>query len=1039
MTQHWNDIDHTDCIVVIGGNPAENHPIAFNHMTKAMNDPQCGCPSGGAKLISVDPRFTRTSSKADIYAPMRSGTDIAFINGLMRHIIFTEGPSDGTSAGYNDAYVRHYTNVPFLLRGDFEGVTDVGHPGLFSGFTPGAAWQGGTYNKDTWAYAKFTDADVAGPGTAWSAGIVVTGFGTKWKSMLRPGDKIRIPASGSVNLYDIATVNSDTQLTVTAAMGNSGGPVPYWVQSGRAHTAFDLMHCGFDASGNCICGCGNYTNYTGAGGVSCDGTVAGRPKSLQVFKEHLRDDTDAFVLLDNPGNSVWEELKPHMNRYTLAKVEDITGCPQAKLLAVYNEYTKTGADGKAGTIMYAMGTTQHSHGTQNIRAYAMTQLLLGNTGVRGGGVNAMRGESNVQGSTDHCLLEHILPGYLKQPLSTTAGDKDYDRTNEDGGSPGYPGATIKGDGTEGHPDQPASYIKGHTPFTLHPGELNWWGYWPTPFPNGQSNAKRYVSSLMKCYWWDALGDPTSGDTASDTQLQTTYDWIPKKKGDCTHIAMFERMFKGNMKGMFCFGQNPSVGGPNSKIERRALRKLDWLVVADLWETETAAFWQWNVQGGKPLSDAAKANIDTEVFLLPAAAFCEKEGSITNSSRWMQWRYKAADPPGSARHEIWVLNALFDKIKAEFASRGPVPPQIANLTMGNAWYGTTDPSAMDLAVEINGVYANDPSNRVGSFTALQDDGTTASGNWLYTNSVVNIGADAIADAQAVALGRPDLKGNKGIKRDNSPNGIGGRPSNTYANWSWCWPVNRRVIYNGASLIPNDDGSVSANSWDTTHQLLWYNGGWEGDKNDAVAGPGTYRGVFVMKNDGHGHIFGPGRLDGPFPEHYEPLENPYGMPASDGTGPNPMNDHTQLFNPVSKVWRPAQIGDLARYPIIGTTYRVSEHWQAGAQTRNLPWLVELMPNVFVEMSEELAALKGITTGDKIKVMSKRGNIHAYAVVTKRFKPFDLDIGTRHEIGVIWHFGYKGLAQGHSGNILTPHVGCANTTIPEYKAFRCQVALV
>ncbi len=293
----------------------------------------------------------------------------------------------------------------------------------------------------------------------------------------------------------------------------------------------------------------------------------------------------------------------------------------------------------------------------------------------------------------------------------------------------------------------------------------------------------------------------------------------------------------------------------------------------------------------------------------------------------------------------------------------------------------------------------------TFGHLKADGSTSSSNWLYTQSY------------------NEKDGNRQKWRDNTdyhPAGIG-----LYSKWSWCWPVNRRIIYNRASV------DLDGNPWDPEDFVIRWTGPdtkWEGDVPDGGWPPMNMEGTryaFIMKPEGHSHIFGPGRADGPFPEHYEPLESPIVNPLS-GT----QND------PAIKVWRPEEIADPNEYPIVCTTYRVTEHWQAGQMTRNLPWLVELMPQVFIEMSEELASELGIENAEVVTVESIRGSIQGVAIVTKRFKPFTILGKTVHQIGIPWHWGFSGLCQGDSANILTPHVGDANTMIPEFKAFLVRV---
>jgi formate dehydrogenase major subunit len=456
--------------------------------------------------------------------------------------------------------------------------------------------------------------------------------------------------------------------------------------------------------------------------------------------------------------------------------------------------------------------------------------------------------------------------------------------------------------------------------------------------------------------------------------------------------MFEAMYDGVIKGLICMGQNPAVGGPNVLKERKALQKLDWLVAADLWETETAAFW------ADPDVDPKK--IKTEVFMLPAAASMEKEGSITNSGRWSQWRYMAVHPVGDAKSDLWILDQIFKELKKLYqADPGPFPDPIVHLNW-NYGPGKEEPDVHAVAKDING-YDLTTGKLVPSFGKLKDDGTTSSGNWLYCASYTE-------------------KGNMAARRDltDAPNNIG-----LYPKWAWCWPVNRRIIYNRASCdlkgnpyAPHKFG-VKWTGPDTK---------WQGDVPDGGWPPGD-KYSFIMKPEGHGRLFGFGLADGPFPEHYEPLEAPV---------KNAMS--SVQTNPTIVIWTKEMddIGDADRFPIVGTTYRVTEHWQAGQMTRNNSWLVELMPDMFVEMSKSLAKAKKIKHGDKVRIKTARGAISAYAVVTARFKPFKLNGKMCEQIGLPWHYGYKGLAKGHSANSLTPHVGDANTMIPEYKAFLCDV---
>ncbi len=819
MTNHWIDIANADRIMIIGSNAAENHPMSFKWVTKAMEN--------GAKLISVDPRFTRTSSKAHIYAPLRSGTDIAFIDGMINYVL---QDIDANPGNYNLEYIREYTNASFLIDPGFKLPGDL--DGLFSGYDP----EKRSYDKGSWKYV-------------------------------------------------------------------------------------------LDANG-----------------------VPQKDKTLKA------------------KNCVFQLLKKHVERYTPEKVRKTTGTPVDVFKSVCKTYAESGQTGKAGTIMYAMGTTQHTYGTQNIRGYAILQLLLANMGVAGGGINALRGESNVQGSTDMCILFHILPGYLKTPDEKDVSIDTYS----------------------------TRYYEGKN---KDPKSADWW-----------SNARKYLVSLMKAWY----GDKATPE--NDFAFANVPKRVPGK--NYSHISLFEAMSDGDIKGLFCMGQNPAVAGPNCGRERVSLHNLDWLVCADLWSTETANFWH------RPADDYCNRvdpkEIKTEVFMLPAAASVEKEGSITNSGRWAQWRYAAVHAPGEAKSDLWMLDKLCLALKKRYAKMGgPQAHTVLDLTWG---YGPGDePDPHLVAKEYNG-YDLKTGKLLGSFGGLQADGTTSSGNWLYCGMYTEAGNMA-------ARRNPIDYSNIGL----------------YPEWSWCWPVNRRIIYNRASV------DMKGVPWDKEHPVITFKGAvaagkytskaWLGDVPDGgwfpLANPdGSLRAdakyPFIMKPEGHARLFGMGLADGPFPEHYEPIESPLAA--------NPMG-HATMVDPAVKLWhvdKPKEnfIGTSKEFPIVGTTYRVTEHWQAGAMTRNLPWLCELMPEVFVEMSEELAEEKGIKNGEKITVTSARGKMEAVAAVTRRFKPFQLNGKTVHEIGVPWHWGYEGKSCGGSANCLTPHVGDANTMIPEYKAFLCDV---
>jgi len=644
---------------------------------------------------------------------------------------------------------------------------------------------------------------------------------------------------------------------------------------------------------------------------------------------------------------VFQLMKKHYSRYTPKTVSAITGTPEADLKKVWEAVDKT------GTIMYAMGWTQHTVGVQNIRMMAMIQLMLGNMGRPGGGVNALRGESNVQGSTDHCLLFHIIPGYMATPSTK------------------WP--------------QLANYLKRRAK-SNDPLSANWWQYEP-----------KYMVSFLK----SMFGEAATADN------DFGYDWMPKLDAGANYswLTIFDEMYKGNFKGFFAWGQNPACSGANSNKTRQALGKLDWMVNVNIFDNETASFWKG--PGMNP------DEIKTEVFFLPCYTSVEKEGSITNSGRWMQWRYAAAKPPRGTMGDGEIMVKLFEKVRELYESDGKFPEPIKNFRWDFVKDGKFDSHAV--AKLVNGYFEKDATVKgksfkkgtlVPSFAYLLTDGSTSSGNWLYCNSYTE-------------------KGNMAARRGKKdPTGMG-----LYPEWSWCWPVNRRIIYNRASV------DLKGKPWSPDKNILEHKDGkWVGDVPDGGWPPMEIKEKtkrpFIMKPDGVGSVFGPGRADGPFPEHYEPLECP--VPK------NLMS--SQRINPVVPIYdteADAHFSCDPRFPFVGTTYRVTEHWQTGILTRWQPWLLELQPQLFVEMSNELGKLKGINNGDKCKVSSARGEVEAVAIVTGRFKPFKVQGTTVHQIGLPWCFGWIYPKDGgDSANLLTASTGDPNTRIPETKAFMVNV---
>lgn len=778
MTNHWIDYQHSDVLMNIGGNTAENHPISMKWIQKALDK--------GAKLIVVDPRFTRTAAVADLYVPIRPGTNTAFLAGLINYCLENEL--------YHKEYVVNYTNASYLVNPGFS-FKD----GLFSGAKVEPDGQV-TYDKSTWTYQ--TDAD---------------------------------------------------------------------------------------------------------GNILKD--------------ENLQD-----------PNCVFQLMKKHFSRYDVKTVSEITGCPEDKFIEAAELFCSTGQPGKAGNILYAMGITQFTHGSQNVRAIAMLQLLLGNIGIAGGGVNAQRGQSNVQGACDMGQLYHIVTGYMPIPSE------------------------------KAHPTFQA-YIDA-TPKT---------GYW--------SNRPKFFVSMLKAFW---------GEHATP-ENEFCYDYLPKLDKDRSHIAMYKYMGEGEVKGMICWADNPAVSGPSAAAKRKYTSKLDWLVVVDIFENETAAFWK--EPGVNP------EEIDTEVFLLPAALHFEKEGTITNSGRWIQWRYKAQEPPGDCKPDLWIVDRLFKAVrKAYEADPGPFPDPILKMK----WDYGEDADPAKVAMEING-YEVATGKLLQGFGELKDDGSTASGSWIYTGYYND-------------ENNPNCK-----RRTKETEGIGSN-----SEWSFSWPANRRIVYNRCSCDP------SGKPWNPDVPVVWWeNGEWKRndvpDFNATLPPEETANTPFIMLPELQARFFSAPMAEGPFPEHYEPWESPIKNILSN-----------VQFNPVSKIWYPddrAEVGS-PEYPYVATSYRLTEHYQSGIMTRNMPWLNEVMPNMFVEISESLAEKIGVKSGDKVIVESKRGQIECIVCVTPRLKPFKINGKVQEVVGMFFHWGFMGLSKGASANDLVPSIGDANTTIPEYKAFLCNI---
>ncbi len=798
MTNVWMDIKNADVIVIMGGNAAEAHPCGFKWVTEAK-------AHNAAKLIVVDPRFTRSASVADFYCPIRQGSDIAFLSGVINYLL--------TNDKIQHEYVKSFTNAAYLVKDEF-----AFQDGLFSGYLE----EKRDYDKSSWEYV----------------------------------------------------------------IGEDGFAVV--------------------------------------------------------------DET-----LQNP-RCVINLLRQHVSIYTPEMVERICGSPKEKFLKVCEYIASTAEPDRTMTSMYALGWTQHSKGSQNIRGMAMIQLLLGNIGMRGGGMNALRGHSNIQGLTDLGLMSNLLPGYMTLPMQT-------------------------------EPDL-ATYMSKRNFKPLRPDQTSYWQNYP-----------KFFVSFMKAMYGDA----------ATPENDFAYSYLPKLDVGYDVLRAFELMHQGKMNGYFCQGFNPLMSFPNKAKIRSALGKLKFLVVMDPLQTETARFWENHGE----FNDSDPASIQTEVFELPTTCFAEDEGSLTNSSRWLQWHWPGAAPPGEARNDVRILSELRRRVRDLYqAEGGAFPDAILNLTWDYA--DPEEPTPEELAKEYNGRALQDLTDpldptkvtvpagqQLDGFAQLTADGKTASGCWIYCGAFTS-------------------KGNMMARRDTSdPEDAGLAPK-----WSWAWPVNRRILYNRASA------DVNGKAWGPRKKLIEWNGEkWTGldvpDYGPTVP-PAKSVGPFIMNAEGVARLFTRGMMrDGPFPAHYEPFESPIENPVAPKIRGNPV---ARVFKDDLEVF-----GTAADFPYAATTYRLTEHFHYWTKHNRINAV--LQPELFVEISEQLAQEKGIALGGWVRVWSNRGFIKAKAVVTKRIKPLTCDGKTVHIVGIPLHWGFTGAARkGFGTNTLTPFVGDANIETPEFKAF-------
>jgi formate dehydrogenase major subunit len=671
---------------------------------------------------------------------------------------------------------------------------------------------------------------------------------------------------------------------------------------------------------------------------------------------------------------VFQILKRHFARYTPEVVSQVCGCAPEQLTRVAEELCANSNRERTSCIVYALGWTQHVTGVQMIRTAGILQLLLGNMGRPGGGIMAMRGHSTIQGSTDVATLYDALPGYLPQP----AADEEHETLD--------------------------SYVE-------HEGMST--GLW--------CDFRKYAVSLLKA-WYGA---------AATRQNDFGFAWLPRVDADYSQLAYFDRMAKGAVKGYFLFGQNPGGGGPNAGLHRAGLRNLDWLVVADWFEIESAVFWRSDPTGPPP------SEIKTEVFLFPAAAAPEKEGTLTNTQRLLQWHHKALDPLGDSRSDAWFVYNLGKRLKALYAgSTNPNDQPLLNLTWdydydeqprlpdGTPSRIVGEPDLDKVLGEINGYKLNETdasTNKpklVSSFSELRDDGSTSAGCWIYSGVF------------------PEVNRNRSKERIRTDNPL-------HPEWGFAWPDNRRVLYNRASADPE------GKPWSERKKLVWWDqkaGRWVGlDRPDfEVQKPPGYRpepgatGMsaiggdrpFIAKPDGLGWLYAPAVKDGPLPTHYEPLESPVGNLLYPKQNCNPT---VRTFDgPLNRLAH-TPTND---YPVVATTIRLTEHYLSGPMSRFNSWLSELQPEMFVELSPELAAEHGIVHSGWLTVTTPRGRIEARAMVTRRIRPLLVEGRVVHQIGLPFHWAFAGEVVGGNANDLTALVADPNVSMHESKAFACQV---
>ncbi len=661
------------------------------------------------------------------------------------------------------------------------------------------------------------------------------------------------------------------------------------------------------------------------------------------------------------ANCVLQILKRHYQRYTPEFVADACGCSVDDFLYVADALARNSGREKTGAFCYAVGWTQHTVGVQYIRTAAIIQQLLGNMGRPGGGIMALRGHASIQGSTDIPTLYNILPGYLPMPHTETYGDFE-------------------------------NFVEANTSPT---------GFW------GHFDA--YWISLMRAYF---------GDAATEDN-EWLFRSLPRIDDDNSAYWTTQQMLEGKVRGYIVAGENPAVGNANGKAHRLGLAKLNWLVVRDLVEIETASFWYDSpeIESGELKTE----EIATEVFFMPAAAHTEKDGSFTNTQRLLQWHWQAVEPKEDARSELWFYYHLGRMIKERLAdSQEERDTLIKAMTWDYPTHSAIrEPDAESVLQEVSGRNL-ETGELVDGYTKLANDGTTACGCWIYSGCF----KDGVNQA---ARKKPHWE----------------QEHYTAQEWAWAWPSNRRLLYNRASADP--DG----NPWSERKKYVWWDGEqkkWTGldtpdfeetkppdyvppdgaKAEDAIAGDHP----FIMQADGRSWLFVPqGLEDGPLPTHYEPQESPFDN-ALYAQRANPARQRNDLpedpYAPVGS--------DV--YPYVATTYRLTEHHTAGGMSRFVDYLAELQPAMFCEVSPELAREAGLEHRGWATIYTPRAAIEARVLVTDRIPPIEVQGRKTHQVGLPYHWGTRGLTTGGAANDLAHMALDPNVHIQEVKAFSCGI---